>query len=347
MRLWTPDELHPVYWYTAAVSSTWVEGSSVNDIWYNYALFTRSYNNEAYQMSLEDLYWSRGLFGSYHYLYDSGYGKGTIDLNGPVASFNKQIYGMSWYAVASISTWEEDNYPVIVSVGSGSDYFQRLTLNGINSTTLDFRATGQRLVSDSLQYVEVTRSGISIGSPSIYSGIFDYENAQLYAGVDGVYTARSGGFQVAGNTDTTTVGVRVGNTSDQTDSIQLLGDLIGICEALSTENRQRMDGYLAHKYGLTGRLASDHPYKTVPPYIMDDGTSISAYGVISGNAVVLDDGAAEKVGVFNSTTGEFLAEATPDEAGDWTASVPVGDVYLTYFSTGCQPITHGPYTVSA
>jgi len=34
---------------------------------------------------------------------------------------------------------------------------------------------------------------------------------------------------------------------------------------LSSENRQKLEGYLAHKWGLTGNLPSDHPYKSNPP----------------------------------------------------------------------------------
>lgn len=33
----------------------------------------------------------------------------------------------------------------------------------------------------------------------------------------------------------------------------------------STDTRQRIEGYLAHKWGLTGNLPNDHPYKTVGP----------------------------------------------------------------------------------
>lgn len=34
---------------------------------------------------------------------------------------------------------------------------------------------------------------------------------------------------------------------------------------LSTFNRQRLEGYLAHKWGLDGNLPSDHPFKFTPP----------------------------------------------------------------------------------
>jgi hypothetical protein len=40
---------------------------------------------------------------------------------------------------------------------------------------------------------------------------------------------------------------------------------IVVCTTLSTENRERVEGYLAHKWGITARLASDHPYKTNYP----------------------------------------------------------------------------------
>jgi hypothetical protein len=36
---------------------------------------------------------------------------------------------------------------------------------------------------------------------------------------------------------------------------------------LSTTDRQRMAGYMAHKWGLTAGLPTDHPYKSAPPTI--------------------------------------------------------------------------------
>lgn len=36
-------------------------------------------------------------------------------------------------------------------------------------------------------------------------------------------------------------------------------------DVLTTTDRQRIEGYLAHKWGLTGSLDGGHPYKTNPP----------------------------------------------------------------------------------
>jgi hypothetical protein len=45
----------------------------------------------------------------------------------------------------------------------------------------------------------------------------------------------------------------------------MIGEYIAIASSLSTTNRQKTEGYLAHKWGLTANLPSDHPYKVSPP----------------------------------------------------------------------------------
>jgi hypothetical protein len=46
-----------------------------------------------------------------------------------------------------------------------------------------------------------------------------------------------------------------------------------ICEIVFTANltttntRQQLEGYLAHKWGLTANLPNDHPFKVSPPYV--------------------------------------------------------------------------------
>ena len=42
-------------------------------------------------------------------------------------------------------------------------------------------------------------------------------------------------------------------------------EVIHLTTYASTDTRQRIEGYLAHKWGLTANLPSDHPYKTTAP----------------------------------------------------------------------------------
>jgi hypothetical protein len=46
-----------------------------------------------------------------------------------------------------------------------------------------------------------------------------------------------------------------------------IGEVIAVNTSLTTTQRQKAEGYLAHKWGLTGNLSSSplHPYKSTPP----------------------------------------------------------------------------------
>ena len=44
-----------------------------------------------------------------------------------------------------------------------------------------------------------------------------------------------------------------------------LGEMIILDGVPSTDDRQRLEGYLAHKWALTGSLPADHPYKSTAP----------------------------------------------------------------------------------
>jgi hypothetical protein len=44
-----------------------------------------------------------------------------------------------------------------------------------------------------------------------------------------------------------------------------LAEVVFVSSEVTTATRQRIEGYLAHKWGLTANLPNDHPYKTVGP----------------------------------------------------------------------------------
>lgn len=45
----------------------------------------------------------------------------------------------------------------------------------------------------------------------------------------------------------------------------VIGELILTDTVLSNSDREKVEGYLAHKWGLSGSLTSGHPYKSAPP----------------------------------------------------------------------------------
>ena len=46
-----------------------------------------------------------------------------------------------------------------------------------------------------------------------------------------------------------------------------MGEIVGVEGTLSTEDRQKLEGYLAHRWGFVSSLPTDHPYAAAPPSV--------------------------------------------------------------------------------
>jgi hypothetical protein len=138
------------------------------------------------------------------------------------------------------------------------------------TTTNKAQVGGRRLDADS--FASVTSSGdASTTLFEIQSGIYDYANSDLYLHINGTLIASSTSFQTDGTTsgtDSQIVAIGGGGGSPPFQSGFFngdIGELVALPTAASLDTRQRIEGYLAHKWGLTANLPSDHPYKTVGP----------------------------------------------------------------------------------
>jgi len=93
-----------------------------------------------------------------------------------------------------------------------------------------------------------------------------FNGASSYGVIDGVSTnfaLGANGFQ----------GMSIGQIRGNPDAVDgryhIIGsvrDVIVAKVALTESDRQKLEGYLAHKWGLTGNLPADHPYKNSPPH---------------------------------------------------------------------------------
>jgi hypothetical protein len=346
MRLWTPHLIAPFFWFDADDDDT-----ALTATWYSKAPHLGYPRSAGQRMSVDAraIREDGGANYNNHKVYNLA---DTADMQGTAGAFiTDKAYNkaeqLSYFAVGDVHRTGLSAIPVLMSIFNGSTVYMDLRLRATDSTTTVLTVGGRRLSGDTYQSLTATRSGISTTSPSVYSGIFDYTNAQLYAGIDGIYTPRSGGFQTAGLPETTTRTLRVGNFTESNPAPDAIAELLGVYGIPTVEQRQALEGYLAHKYGINDQLQASHPYRNFPPTVFDDGTPMGILQAISGECTVLDDGPADRVIACSATTLKFLAEATPDSEGAWTMAIPVGDYYLTYFSTECQPVTHGPYTMSA
>jgi hypothetical protein len=112
-------------------------------------------------------------------------------------------------------------------------------------------------------------------------GVYNDPNAATVAytaGALGIFGCELSGSSIRirlnGGAETATA---TGNTSSNATSVLAIGrsfgalldgkigEVIFFDSALSAGNRQRVEGYLAHKWGLSGNLPNDHPYKNSAP----------------------------------------------------------------------------------
>ena len=136
---------------------------------------------------------------------------------------------------------------------------------GLWATSTGVEAGGRRLDADAFQSVTASGTGWVLGS-----AILDYSGANLQVGVNGAYVNLSGGFQTAGNTsNTASDNVYVGANEDSSNMELFGGDIHEIVairsSLLSTDDREKLEGYMLHEIGLAANLPSGHPYKTVAP----------------------------------------------------------------------------------
>jgi hypothetical protein len=111
-------------------------------------------------------------------------------------------------------------------------------------------------------------------TPGTYHVISSYVNASNATAINRNAGRIDGSAEFGSNASTLAP-----SASNSTYALTLGRDLVAtsldftgnICEILifntqpNTLDRQRIEGYLAHKWGLTANLPADHPYKTVGP----------------------------------------------------------------------------------
>lgn len=135
------------------------------------------------------------------------------------------------------------------TTGRGSPGIYTSTINA--SGVSEFRENGTALTPG--LYYDGTCSPVR----SDLSGLFENACASMSLTSNSVFD----GFAIGG---------AITNTSTSSfvyaDADNYFYEVVYYNAELSVSNRQKLEGYLAHKWGLTNNLPSDHPYKYEPPY---------------------------------------------------------------------------------
>lgn len=92
----------------------------------------------------------------------------------------------------------------------------------------------------------------------------NFENASTVLSLNGTLSTNTGSTNIGPGGVYSTLGVR----ADLVSSTYLNGfisELVVVDTSLSISDRQKLEGYLAHKWGLADNLPVNHPYKNSPP----------------------------------------------------------------------------------
>lgn len=160
-------------------------------------------------------------------------GINVVDMRTSYLESASSITHISSIVVAQYDLSQFDNYDGLLT-SNGSDFFKTA-----NDGTTNWFAGGYPTKYYNGNQVAIGGQALPALSGAIYGGTSSSSSTStLRLGVDRAFTARRW------NGD--------------------LGDVLLLKNALSLSDRQKVEGYLAHKWGLTAELPSDHPYKTTP-----------------------------------------------------------------------------------
>lgn len=248
---WTPDELSGFLWFDAQDATTLTPSTPGSNIsaWENRASGS-SYTVTQSTPANQPLYLASGF---------NGY---------PTLEFD----GTDFLSIA---------HDPIFNLSSGQDFeiFSVVKSNSTGSRRAIY-AKGQTSPDDFLLYQDLNpyrlymdANALSVRSPS---NLGTNENlgwarrqgntAFMYNTIGGTITDNG----VSGaNNNSNTHDVTIGAANDGTTRhwIGEIGEIFLIKRALTTEERQQMEGYLAHKWGLEGDLPNGHPYRFNPPLL--------------------------------------------------------------------------------
>jgi hypothetical protein len=247
--LWTPADITTALWLDAADASTITESSGAVSQWNDKSGNGRN----ATASSTERPTYSATSFNG-----------------NPGLTFNGTSNVMRADALASSLGGEDTpfschvvvNFSAGVFIGTGASASANPLHSIISLDASSFFNSVRRDLANNLASI----TGSNSASANLLLGnVFTGTSATLYrnAAQDATGTQNVG---TLGTLDRFVIGA-LARTTVSNYATGTISEIIINASAVSTDTRQRTEGYLAHKWGLTANLPNDHPYKTAAPTV--------------------------------------------------------------------------------
>ena len=311
-NLWTPASISTALWLDAADASTITLNGSTVSQWNDKS--GNGFNVSQATVSLQPTYEATGLNG-----------KPTINnvivnrnLNRTIAtSLGNNVGQLSMCLVVEYAidaAFLSNASELFVSSGTSAAATRVALSPNTGSPVGNQGVCGRRLDTDG--FVGAATSTVSDtlrGSPFFKVGQADYQNAQANHWTNGTQDLTAGVFQTAGNTSSTdSLSLRLFAGAANAPSGTKISEAIIIHNTLPEADRQKIEGYLAWKWGLEAKLPVGHPYKNSAPV----GTDPDAAAYIARVEGVSGDNQALEASV-KTAINDFVVGCKAD--GIWNA----------------------------
>lgn len=243
--LWTPAELKVNgmrLWLDADDASTITESNGLVSQWDD-----KSGNGNHATASIQPSYGTQTINAKNVINFASG----KFMTTGYPPALNRTIAMVVQYSSVS---------PLRVAVGARKALNERSYL-GVNSSTVragvaeQFALDGSSGISTYITYTQILKHGQGAVNKEVHHYLDGTEdiNTTFGGSIGSSYNYMIGGFNDEGTIHTAS---KYGG---------LMGEIIITDNMMSDSDRQKLEGYLAHKWGHTGSLPVDHPYKSSAP----------------------------------------------------------------------------------
>ena len=240
--LWTPERITTALWLDAADSSTITTVSGAVSQWSDKSGNGRNATQST--ASARPVQTSNAL---------NGYPAVTFDGTDDLLTINSSFLSSTTLTIACVAKENNGGFGGIVTgkTGPSDDNAPALNINSARRYEFD---------PGNILPITSTTAGsnwnVVIGQ-SLSSSSF------LIALNGTIEDSSSSSFTPASLASTTVLGTY--RVNDTTFGAFDLGELVVTTVDSTLEKRQRLEGYLAHKWGLTANLGSGHPYENFPP----------------------------------------------------------------------------------
>ena len=251
--VWNPSMIQTALWLDAADASTVTAPGGVVEQWNDKSGNGR--NAVQATAGNRPAFTSGGLNSRNVITFD-----GSNDWIACAASVFSSQLAYSWFAVARRSTTATVGTLFSERINSNAAAVQ---LTAVDTTTIVNRAGGPSAsaVIEQTESISMPTTAQILGSVQSATAGTAYRNGTATAtNAETKASLTFRPFMLGGQYDSST---NLGATQQYWSGY--IAEFVITHATLSTLNRQKIEGYLAHKWGLTANLPSDHPYKTVGP----------------------------------------------------------------------------------